>query len=149
DTGRAIIRPDTNRNTVVTPFERIGEQNTGNPNTLVNFVQWATTNAPANNYALVMWDHGGGFYGFNYDDSDGTTSDNLTTNELATALNTLKSAGINISVLAFDACLMAMAEVGFALKDYARVFVASEEVVGGDGYDYTTAFNALLTNPSQ
>ncbi|MFN5990091.1 MAG: pre-peptidase C-terminal domain-containing protein, partial [Dolichospermum sp.] len=149
DTGRAIIRPDTNTNTVVTPFERIGEQNTGNPNTLVNFVQWATTNAPANNYALVMWDHGGGFYGFNYDDSDGTTSDNLTTNELATALNTLKSAGINISVLAFDACLMAMAEVGFALKDYARVFVASEEVVGGDGYDYTTAFNALLTNPGQ
>ncbi|WP_035367395.1 pre-peptidase C-terminal domain-containing protein, partial [Dolichospermum circinale] len=149
DTGRAIIRPDTNTNTVVTPFERIGEQNTGNPNTLVNFVQWATTNAPANNYALVMWDHGGGVYGFNYDDSDGTTSDNLTTNELATALNTLKSAGINISVLAFDACLMAMAEVGFALKDFARVFVASEEVVGGDGYDYTTAFNALLTNPSQ
>ncbi|MFM6318009.1 MAG: pre-peptidase C-terminal domain-containing protein [Dolichospermum sp.] len=149
DTGRAIIRPDTNTNTVVTPFERIGEQNTGNPNTLVNFVQWATTNAPANNYALVMWDHGSGVYGFNYDDSDGTTSDNLTTNELATALNTLKSAGINISVLAFDACLMAMAEVGFALKDYARVFVASEEVVGGDGYDYTTAFNALLTNPSQ
>ncbi|MFM6089603.1 MAG: pre-peptidase C-terminal domain-containing protein, partial [Dolichospermum sp.] len=149
DTGRAIIRPDTNTNTVVTPFERIGEQNTGNPNTLVNFVQWATTNAPANNYALVMWDHGSGVYGFNYDDSDGTTSDNLTTNELATALNTLKSAGINISVLAFDACLMAMAEVGFALKDYARVFVASEEVVGGDGYDYTTAFNTLFTNPSQ
>ncbi|MDD1462567.1 clostripain-related cysteine peptidase, partial [Dolichospermum sp. ST_sed2] len=149
DTGRAIIRPDTNSNTVVTPFERIGEQNTGNPTTLVNFVQWATTNAPANNYALVMWNHGGGVYGFNYDDSDGTTDDNLTTNELATALDTLKTGGINISVLAFDACLMAMAEVGYALKDYTRVFVGSQEVEGGDGYNYTTAFNALLTNPSQ
>lgn len=32
----------------------------GNPDTLVNFVQWATKNYPANHYALIPWNHGSG-----------------------------------------------------------------------------------------
>jgi hypothetical protein len=53
DTGRAIIRPDNNNpnllsiqdrfdpalNSIVTPFERIGEKNTGAPQTLIDFVK--------------------------------------------------------------------------------------------------------------
>jgi len=39
----------------------IGEANMGDPATLTGFIDWATTNYPASNYALVLWDHGGGW----------------------------------------------------------------------------------------
>ncbi|WP_179051975.1 pre-peptidase C-terminal domain-containing protein [Nostoc sp. TCL26-01] len=153
-TGRAIIQADTNMNRVATNFDiSIGELNTGDPNNLVNFVNWAKTAAPAENYALVMWDHGAGdLGGFNFDDEGNKTNtsvDRLYTNELAAALNTLKTSGTTLDLLAFDACLMGMTEVAYALKDYTDVFVASEELEAAEGYDYTTAFSALLSNPDQ
>ncbi len=52
-----------------------------------------------------------------------------------------------IDVLAFDACLMAMAEVQYALRDVAEYFVGSQEVVSGDGYDYRTLFQSLVAQP--
>ena len=45
----------------VDALEPIGEANMGDPQTLVDFVQWAATNYPAERYALVLWDHGGGW----------------------------------------------------------------------------------------
>ncbi len=33
----------------------------GNPQTLVDFVRWAVRRAPARRYALVIWNHGGGW----------------------------------------------------------------------------------------
>nr|NCR10038.1 T9SS type A sorting domain-containing protein [Microcystis aeruginosa LG13-11] len=167
DTGRAIIRPDNNNpnllsiqdrfdpalNSIVTPFERIGEKNTGDSQTLIDFVKWTAQNAPAKKYALVMWDHGGGdLGGFNRDnegDSSNALADRMFTNELSYALNTVKASGIEFNLVAFDACLMSMAEVGYALKDYTDILVASEETEGSNGYDYTSAFSVLQLNPDQ
>lgn len=39
----------------------IGEANMGDPATLTAFINWARTNYPANRYALVLWNHGGGW----------------------------------------------------------------------------------------
>jgi hypothetical protein len=39
----------------------LGEINMGDPVTLTNFIDWATVNYPADNYALVLWDHGSGW----------------------------------------------------------------------------------------
>ncbi|HGJ64348.1 TPA: T9SS type A sorting domain-containing protein [bacterium] len=39
----------------------MGELNMGNPNTLYSFVASAKTDLPANNYALVLWNHGNGW----------------------------------------------------------------------------------------
>ena len=52
-----------------------------------------------------------------------------------------------IDLVAFDACLMAMAEVGFSLRDLTDVFVASQEVVGAEGHDYRTLFSTLEDSP--
>ena len=38
----------------------VGEKNMGNAATLTDFIDWSTTNHAADNYALVIWDHGGG-----------------------------------------------------------------------------------------
>ncbi len=41
--------------------EEIGEADSGNPQTLLDFVRWAAKTAPAERYALVVWNHGGGW----------------------------------------------------------------------------------------
>jgi clostripain len=153
DTGWAVIRPDTDKDKIATTFTLLGEKNTGDPNTLVEFLNTAKAAAPANKYGLIMWNHGGGeIGGFNIDNEgnrSNTTADRLYTNELVTALNTVKTGGLNLDLLAFDSCLMGMTEVAYALSAYAKVFVASQESEGDTGYDYTTAFSALLGDPSQ
>jgi post-segregation antitoxin (ccd killing protein) len=145
-TGRAVITGDTNMSRVATQFEILAEQNTGSPVTLQNFLTWGAATAPAQHYALVMWNHGAGLDGSNYDDSDNAGSDHLTISEVASALG---ASGVPaIDVFSYDACLMAMAEVGYGLKDRAQMFAASEELEGGPGHDYRTLFNVLKTNPT-
>jgi len=145
--GRAIIVGDTNPAMVATPFEILGERNTGDPATLQESIGWATDAAPARNYGLILWDHGGGLTGFNVDDSDGDeVVDALSTSELVTALE--GAAVSNLRLVSFDSCLMAVAEVGYNLRQWTDVVVASQEVVGGDGHDYTTLFETLYMNPA-
>ncbi|MBU7025174.1 MAG: hypothetical protein HXS40_13515, partial [Theionarchaea archaeon] len=46
---------------VSTLLSDLGELNMGDPATLTDFVTWARTNYPADNYLLVLWDHGDGW----------------------------------------------------------------------------------------
>ncbi len=39
----------------------LGEQNMADGATLTSFIDWATSTYPASNYALVLWNHGGGW----------------------------------------------------------------------------------------
>lgn len=39
----------------------IGETDSGAPEVLADFIAWATSNFPAERYALVLWNHGGGW----------------------------------------------------------------------------------------
>jgi hypothetical protein len=41
--------------------EDAGEVDSGSPQTLLDFVRWARDKAPADNYALVVWNHGSGW----------------------------------------------------------------------------------------
>jgi hypothetical protein len=157
DAGWALIQPDTDRERVATRFERLGERNSGDPSTLQEFLRAVITAAPADRYGLVMWNHGAGIRGFNFDDNDGNLepNDRLNSSELAVALSTvladptLPRLGDQLDLLAFDACLMAMAEVGWTLRAYAKTVVASEDVVVADGYDYPAALSVLGGNPRQ
>ena len=153
--GQAFITADSNRNSVGTKFQGssadktlLTETNTGDPQTLIDFVNWSVTEAPAERYGLVMWDHGGGLSEFNLDNADlGQVSDSLNAAELVQALTTLRGDNIDIDLLAFDECLMATAELGHAVRGLTSTFVASQEIEGGDGYDYTTVFDVLESDP--
>lgn len=117
----------------------IGEVNTGDPDTLTDFINWTVAHHPADNYALVIWDHGGGLSGAAWDDTNG--GDNLTLKEIASALT---SANLdNLDILAFDACLMGMVEVATEFEGLADYLVASEELVPGDGFAYDDLLNAV------
>jgi hypothetical protein len=59
DTRRGIVMPgDT---PTASWGESIGEKNMGDGATLTEFIDWGTTNYPAARYALILWNHGGGW----------------------------------------------------------------------------------------
>ncbi|MGC9350008.1 MAG: clostripain-related cysteine peptidase [Anaerolineae bacterium] len=39
----------------------LGETDSGDPQVLLSFLEWASRNYPADRYALVLWNHGGGW----------------------------------------------------------------------------------------
>jgi len=61
DTRRGLIIRDSNPYLISSPLDSVGEKNMGAPATLSEFVNWAIATYPANHYALVLWNHGGGW----------------------------------------------------------------------------------------
>jgi hypothetical protein len=145
--GYGIIQPDSDASTIATPFTTYAdEQDTGDPNTLRSFIAWARQAAPAQHFALIFWDHGQGVRGVNFDNADNAQADWLTIPEIAQALS---QGNTHFDVLAFDACKMAMIEVAYGLRGFADAIVGSEEIEGGGGYNYRTAFAPLLSDPGR
>ncbi|MCP4541020.1 MAG: hypothetical protein GY832_28120 [Chloroflexi bacterium] len=95
--------------------------------TLSDFIQWARTHYPAQHYALIISNHGTGLGGLAIDAGSG--SDWLTVTEWSTALATATSDGTDkIDVVFADACLMAMIEDAFQIRNYTDYYVASENL---------------------
>ena len=112
-----------------------------NPATLRNFIQWATQAAPAQHYALVLWNHGGGYSGLLQDVS--TAGGNLMLpGELPTAL-----AGTpHLDVLEFDMCLMGQYETLTAAKGLTDNVVFSEDLEPSPGQHYQLLMQGLYAN---
>jgi hypothetical protein len=116
----------------------------GDPAALADFLAWGTANYPAQHIALVLWDHGGGCSGLDWDESS-PGEDHLALSELA---STLQTAGASLDIVGFDACLMGRMDVLAALAPYAGLVVASEEVIPATGWDYRTWLGHLYVQPA-
>ena len=115
------------------------------PSTLTAFIKWCAKNYPANRYELIMWDHGGGSVsGYGYDQRF-SSSGSMSLSGINTAL---KDAGVKFDFVGFDACLMATAETGIMLSNYADYMIASEETEPGVGWYYTDWVTKLAKDPS-
>jgi hypothetical protein len=114
--GKIIHDADTGH--VTSPLTNLGSINMGNPSTLSNFIQWSVSAYPADHYALVLWDHGGGLYGVG-------SGENLYPKQIRQAIT---DSGIHLDIVTFDACLMGMAEVAYELRDVADYMTASEQL---------------------
>ena len=143
DTRRGRVVHDTNTSIIGTPLTSIGEANMGAPGTLSDFIQWGVSTYPADHYATILWDHGGGTSGVCWDD---TSNDNLTVAEVGQAL---LGAGVQMDIVGFDACLMGMMEQAYEIRDYADIMVASEQTEPWDGWPYDTFLADLVGNPTQ
>ena len=139
-TRRGVIHQDFNTSTVSSDLNSLGELNMGDPQTLTDFVQWGKNNYAAQNYAVVVWDHGGGRSGVAWDDTNGNA--NLSVNELTTAISNA-GLGSSLKLLGLDACLMAFAEQTYDLKNLTEVFAGSQDLEPGDGWDYAGWFQRL------
>ena len=109
----------------------------GSPQTLAEFINYTTENYPADHYALILWDHGGGpLWGYGSDEL--FENDSLLLRELRTAMDsTIFAKDKKLDWVGFDACLMASLENARLWKDYANYFVASEELEASSGWDYS------------
>jgi hypothetical protein len=208
-TKRFRVTQDANTSTISsTEIQDLGEVNMGDPNSLVSFIQWASTNYPATNYALVLWDHGGGWQkkatfgprqiapGIKKDIlsslykslpykpfvssnpiqitgvpgtkifppalrnlqrstlspsnilknvcSDETNGDILYNHEVSSSID---AAGLHLNLIGFDACLMAMLENAYPLRNLGDYMVGSEETEPADGWPYDLILNDLKNAP--
>ena len=106
-------------------LETYPEQSMGQPDSLTRFLNYGVEHFPAEQYGLILWDHGNGpVMGYGKDlRFDG---DALTLPEIGQAL----------ADSPFDACLMASAELCCTVRDYAEYLVASQETEPGFGWNY-------------
>ena len=133
------------------------EVNMADPQTLIDFVKWAMDQYPADNYALVFWNHGGGWRNERGADrqirksvcwDDTSEFDALHMSEVKEALSTINDEGDLLDLVGFDACLMGMIEVAYDIRDLAHVMVASEESEPDDGWPYETILADLVNVPT-
>jgi hypothetical protein len=128
------------------PLGSLGRVDSGSSETLLDFIRFTRSNYPAAHYALILWDHGSGVKATTKDIAfDFTTQRAIALPELRSALT---RSGMFFDFLGMDACLMQMVEVAYEVRHNARVLVASQENVPGEGWDYETVFRELTRNPS-
>ncbi len=127
-------------------LEDLGESNTGDPNTLSDFIEWGFGNFPAERRFLVLWNHGNAWQGYGGDDDAG--HDQLDQAEIEAALRTgVEAAGLNgLDLIGFDACLMSTYVMADGVSSLTRYYVASEELEPGHGWDYTAFLSSLSAN---
>jgi hypothetical protein len=128
-------------------LDDIGEADMGDPRTLEDFMGWAIENYPAEKYILIISDHGGGWLSIGPDSDDGNSM--LTLPEIDEALaNVRERYDIDkFDIVGFDACLMSQLEVAATLVDHADYMIAAQEVIPGQGWEYTNSLLALKDNP--
>lgn len=113
--------------------------NMTDPKVLTNFIVDTMKKFPADNVALVMNDHGGGWVSAMSDEANGGS---FTMPQIQQALaDAEKVTGKKIDVLGFDACLMADAQAAYEFKNNAHFLLASEETEGGPGWTYDNMMN--------
>ena len=148
-TKRLRVQQDADPANVTSPaLQDLGETNTATRVGITAFVAWAVANFPADRYVLILWDHGGGWDGYATDETSGASL--LTTEDLSQTLQDIQTqTGIRrLDMLGFDACLMATLEVAHELAPFARYFVASEELVPGQGLPYGDILGPLVADPN-
>lgn len=136
------------KNGKLTTVGNVGKKNMGDPATLTDFIVWAKTNYPADKYALILWDHGGGDL-FGYGSDENNSNDSLLIPEMTQALKSAtQQTGINFDLIGFDACLMATVEVAHNFAPYGKYLVISENPEPGLGWDYKTLTDTIVKNPT-
>ena len=118
------------------------------PDTLSDFIRFCKKEYAADHMVLILWDHGGGPFGYGVDSIFG--GETMSIAEIRQALQTSCKADIDnpeFDIIAFDACLMSTIEVTHALYGYAEYYVLAEETEPGDGWDYSF-LQTLSDNPT-
>ncbi len=89
-----------------------------------------------------------GMRGILFDDSQSTYATNQ---NLTNAFARIKTdiIGKNIDIIGMDACLMAMLEIGYQIKNSADILVASQQTEPGEGWSYSGFLNPLCLNPTK
>ena len=150
NTGEAVVIEITDGVLAVT--QRLGELDSGAPDTLAWFLASGLIAHPTARAALVLWDHGAGWNGIGFDEdvsADGSRrASSLDSADLTLAIQNGLAAGgrARLDLVVFDACLMASIDTLGSMQGLVDHIVASEEVIPGLGLDYGAW--TVLTQPA-
>ncbi len=170
-TRRFLVIRDESPDTV--PLAILGEQNMASTETLRDFVEWGVRQYRARHYLLVIWNHGTGWRAIperalqgrvpgapGRQNGPGAVAVDETDNDilymrevqdgLEQAADNLAVHGrpFRLDVIGFDACLMGMVEVAYAVRNVADIMVASEYCEPASGWPYDTILEALTGQPA-
>jgi hypothetical protein len=134
----------------------LGELDMADPATLSGFADFLRSRYPADNYLLVLWDHGNGWYpGYGpsraiFIDESHAHEMGVAGGELAQSMAGVKQAlGRRVRILAFDACLMGMVEVAAEVRDACDYMLASEVLVPTSGLPYEKLLDRFTSRPTR
>ena len=120
------------------------------PDNLADFINWSKQQCPADEYILLLWNHGKGWLPAHdapkgrailYDDVlDGEA---LSLGELVEGV---KRSNTHFKMIYFDACLMGMIEVMADLRECADYTLSASHVTPGLGGDYSSLIYQLTNS---
>ena len=150
-----FVNPNKTQRFVISqdkPFEEVANlplQRATDPDTLSDFLRFCRDDYPADHTMLILWDHGGGPFGYGLDSI--YCGSPMSLKEINTALSNVYTPDPEnpaFDVIGFDACLMSSLEVTHALYGFASVYALSEESEPGFGWDYTGFLNKMSADPT-
>ncbi len=153
-----IVRdPDGYNGEIISPrindhFEVIppGGAPMGNPQTLVNYLNWGIREYPARHYGLILFGHGNGPFSINPDEAPWLSFIH------GMQVWTLRDACLEVlqdhpeidklDFIHFESCLMGWYETAFGLSDVTKIGVASEMVMSGYTAEYSRFIQFIVDN---
>ena len=118
------------------------------PETLADFLRFCRDEYPADHNMLILWDHGGGPFGYGQDSIFGQM---LSLKDIRGALESVYKPDLNdtaFDIIGYDACLMSCLEVTESLEGFADYYCLSEESIPGEGWDYGPWLQAMTDDPT-
>ena len=128
--------------------ENLPMKDCGSAESLTDFLRFCKDNYESDHRMLVLWNHGGGPFGYGY---ESIFNNNLSIRDVRSALRNVYLPNINdpaFDIIGFDACLMSNIDVTHALHGFADYYCLSEEVEPGDGWDYGPFLEAMTSDPT-
>ena len=122
-------------------------QDSCSPDTLSDFLSFCNENYHSDHNILVLWDHGGGAFGYG---QDYIFNSDLSLADIRSALDKVYDADREspaFDIIGFDACLMSTIEVVHYLDGFASYLAVSEETEPGEGWNYDPWLRALADDP--
>jgi hypothetical protein len=116
-------------------IQTLGSIDSGDPDSLKDFILWGFDRYPAARKMLIIWSHANSWY----KSPKYIAPDQETGNMIGVANKELSQALMgtpHLDILLFDACSMQSIEIMYELKDKADIIVGSADLVPVNGFPY-------------
>ncbi len=123
-------------------------QDSCNPDTLADFLNYCEEQYPADHRMVVLWDHGSGAFGYGRDDIYQTS---MSLKDIRKALESVcepDPENPHYDLIGFDACLMASVENAHMLYGYGKYLVGCEQTEPGGGWSHDVYLQAMSEDPT-
>ena len=146
----------------IAPLKHIRNVDMTRPETLTEFIDFATHISPSEHYCLILWGHGiellldadrrfGGRklarrYLTTVELGKALQKTKLVNGELGPDHPKTKQESKTLDIIGIDACSMSMIEVASAVQDYADYMIASQEDVPDVSFPYENILKKLKSN---